>query len=68
MLYPLWTAKPGSGCSTISLALAARLAAKRDLDVRVVVDVYSSEREALRIEREWIRNAEPTWNIRSRPT
>ncbi len=36
MLYPLWTAKPGSGCSTISLALAARLAAKRDLDVLVV--------------------------------
>lgn len=33
---------------------------------RVVVDVYSSEREALRVEREWIRNAKPTWNIRSR--
>lgn len=33
---------------------------------RVVVEVYRSEREALRIEREWIRNAEPTWNIRSR--
>lgn len=36
--------------------------------VRVVVDVYSSEREALRIEREWIRHARPAWNIRSRPT
>lgn len=31
-----------------------------------VVDVYRSEREALRIEREWIRNASPTWNVRSR--
>lgn len=36
MLYPLWTAKPGSGCSTTALALAARLAAKRATDVLVV--------------------------------
>ena len=35
---------------------------------RVLVDVYRSEREALRIEREWIRNAWPTWNVRSAVT
>lgn len=33
---------------------------------RVVVEVYRSERVALRFEREWIRNAKPTWNLRSR--
>lgn len=33
---------------------------------RVLVDVYPSERDALRVEREWIRNAKPTWNVRSR--
>jgi len=32
---------------------------------RVLVDVYESERDALRIEREWIRNASPSWNVRS---
>lgn len=28
MLYPLWTAKPGSGCTTTALALAGNLAAR----------------------------------------
>lgn len=33
--------------------------------VLAVVDVYMSEREALRVEREWIRGASPRWNVRS---
>lgn len=36
MLYPLWTAKPGSGCSTTSLALATRLAARHRTEVLLV--------------------------------
>lgn len=35
MLYPLWTAKPGSGCSTIALALSVGLA-ERHRDVLLV--------------------------------
>lgn len=35
---------------------------------RVLVDVYTSERHALRVERGWIRNACPTWNLRSQVT
>lgn len=36
-----------------------------DQAARVLVDVYTGERQALRIERDWIRNAWPTWNVRS---
>jgi len=35
VLYPLWTAKPGSGCSTIALALSVGLA-ERHRDVLLV--------------------------------
>lgn len=35
MLYPLWTAKPGSGCSTTALTLATQLARRR-VDVLLV--------------------------------
>lgn len=36
MLYPLWTAKPGSGCTTTAVALASQLAARRRCDVLLV--------------------------------
>lgn len=36
MLYPLWTAKPGSGCSTTALVFAADLAGRHREDVLLV--------------------------------
>ena len=41
MLYPLWTAKPGAGCSVISVALATRLASRIDGGV-VLIDRQSA--------------------------